>query len=97
MPKGYIIGEIEITNLEGYEKYRSQSPALISKYGGRYLVRGGEAQLLEGAGAVKRAVVIEFDSYQQAVDFYNSDAYRAILPHRLDNATTPRLICVAGV
>ena len=97
MPKGYIIGEIEITNLQGYENYRSQSPGLIAQFGGRYLVRGGEGQLLEGDGTMKRAVVIEFESYDRALAFYNSSAYRAILPHRLDNATTPRLICVAGV
>ncbi len=97
MPRGYIIGEIEITNPEGYERYRSQSPKLIEQFGGRYLVRGGEAQLLEGTGAVKRAVVIEFDSYERALEFYNAPVYRAILPHRLENATTPRLICVAGV
>ena len=97
MPKGYIIGEIEITNLDGYEKYRSQSPDLIAQFGGRFIVRGGEAQLLEGEGDVKRAVVIEFDSYERAIEFYNSPAYQAILPHRLENSKVPRLICVAGV
>lgn len=97
MPKGYIIGEIEITNLEKYENYRSQTPALIAQFGGKFIVRGGEAQLLEGTGDVKRAVVIEFESYERALSFYNSPAYRAVLPHRLENSITPRLICVAGV
>jgi uncharacterized protein (DUF1330 family) len=97
MPKGYIIGEIEITNLEGYENYRSQSPGLIAKFGGRYLVRGGEGTVLEGTDPLKRAVIIEFDSYERAIEFYNAPEYRAILSHRLENANTSRLICVRGV
>jgi uncharacterized protein (DUF1330 family) len=97
MAKGYIIGEIEITNPEPYERYRSQSPALVARFGGRFIVRGGEAQLLEGEGEVKRMVVIEFESYAKALEFYRSPEYQAILHHRLDNSTVPRLVCVAGV
>jgi uncharacterized protein (DUF1330 family) len=95
MPKGYIVAELEVTNLEGYEEYRRQVPATIAAYGGRYLVRAGEAQLLEGNGGPGRMVVLEFDSPAQAMTWYNSPEYQAILPHRLRN-TTGRAICVAG-
>ena len=95
MPKGYIIAELEITGMEGYQEYREKVPAVIAAYGGRYLVRAGEAKLLEGSGGPGRMVVLEFDSPEQAMKWYNSPEYQAILPIRLRNATG-RAICVAG-
>jgi len=95
MQKGYIVAELEVTNREGYEDYRKQVPATIAAYGGRYLVRAGEATLLEGSGGPGRMVVLEFDSPQRALEWYNSPEYQAILPLRLRN-TTGRAICVAG-
>ena len=63
MPKGYIIAELNVTDMEGIPgipqtKCRPSSLA----YGGRYLVRAGEAQVLEGSGESGRMVVLEFDS-----------------------------------
>ncbi len=95
MPKGYLIAELELTNAEAYEEYRRQTPAIIAAYGGRYVVRAGETQLLEGSGPVGRIVVLEFDSPERAMEFYNSPEYQAILPIRLRNATG-RAILVAG-
>ncbi|MBL4757679.1 MAG: DUF1330 domain-containing protein [Rhizobiales bacterium] len=97
MPKGYIIGEIEVTNLAGYETYRRQSPKIAEQFGGRYLVRGGDAKLLEGVESIKRPVVIEFESYERALAFYTSPEYQEILPHRLENVKTMRLICADGI
>jgi uncharacterized protein (DUF1330 family) len=70
-------------------------PAVVAAYGGRFLVRGGEAKLLEGSGGPGRMVVLEFDSPERALEWYNSPEYQAILPVRLRNATS-RAICVAG-
>ncbi|MSP05099.1 MAG: DUF1330 domain-containing protein [Acetobacteraceae bacterium] len=96
MPKGYLVGELEVTNPAGYQQYSSKVPAIIAQYGGRYLVRGGEAKLLEGgSGSAGRNVVVEFDSPEQLMKFYNSSEYQAILPHRLNNSTG-RVKCVAG-
>jgi uncharacterized protein (DUF1330 family) len=95
MPKGYIIAELEVTDMEGYQEYRLQVPAVIAAYGGRYLVRAGEAELLEGNGGPGRMVVLEFDSTEQAMKWYNSPEYQAILPIRL-RAATGRAICVTG-
>ncbi|MSO91234.1 MAG: DUF1330 domain-containing protein [Acetobacteraceae bacterium] len=96
MPNGYIVGELEVTDQAGYQRYSSQVPAIVAKYGGRYLVRGGEAKLLDGGGEpVGRNIVLEFDSPEQAMKFYNSPEYQAILPHRLNNSTG-RVKCVAG-
>lgn len=95
MPKGYLIAELEVTNSAGYEEYRRQVPATIAAYGGRYVVRAGDARLLEGHGGPGRMVVLEFDSPERAMAWYNSPEYQAILPHRLNNSTG-RAIIVAG-
>lgn len=95
MPKGYLIAELEVTNADGYDVYRQQVPAVIAAHGGRYVVRAGEARLLEGEEPVGRMVVVEFDSLEKALAFYNSPEYQAILPNRLRNSTG-RAVCVAG-
>ena len=95
MPKGYLIAEVEITNMAGYEEYRRLAPATVAAYGGRYVVRGGEAKLLEGSGGPGRMVVLEFESPEKALAWYNSPEYQAILPHRLKNSKA-RAIIVAG-
>ncbi len=95
MTKGYIIAELEVTEPEGYAVYTRQVLATITAYGGRFLVRGGEAQLVEGAVPPKRIVVVEFDSPAQAMVWYNSPEYQAILPLRL-NSSTGRLVLVTG-
>ena len=95
MPKGYLIAELEITNMAGYEEYRRQVPATIAAYGGRYVVRAGDAKLLEGNGGPGRMVVLEFDSPEKAMAWYNSPEYQAILPHRLNNSTG-RAVIAAG-
>ncbi len=59
----YIHAEIEITDPEAYEEYRRQVPAMIAAHGGRYLVRGGAAELLEGEGAPQREVILEFRTW----------------------------------
>lgn len=82
----YVIAHLEITDPEPFGQYREQVPALIEKHGGRYLIRGGEAETLEGAWPVPRLVVIEFESNEAAKRFYNSPEYQAILPLRLAGA-----------
>lgn len=75
MAAGYIIGQIEITDQSVYESYRAQVPATVAKYGGEYLVRGGQQQAMEGADPLGRTVVLRFPSYDQAVAWYNSPEY----------------------
>jgi uncharacterized protein (DUF1330 family) len=95
MPKGYIIAELVVSNSEGYQEYREKVPAVIAQYGGRYLVRAGDSKVLEGAGECGRMVVLEFDSPERALEWYNSPEYQAILPIRLRNAAG-RAIWAAG-
>jgi uncharacterized protein (DUF1330 family) len=87
MTKAYVIGQISITNPEGYAAYAAQVPQTIAAFGGKYLVRGGNASQLEGQSQGHRNVVLEFASREVAQAWYNSDAYQAIIHHRTDNAT----------
>ena len=78
----YVIGEIEVTDPGTYEEYRKQVPAVIAKYGGRYLVRGGKVEPLEGAWSPKRLVAVEFPSMEQALTWYRSAEYAPLIKLR---------------
>lgn len=95
MPKGYIIGRVEVTDPDTYALYTAATPAAIAAFGGRFIVRGGRSAQLEGAGR-SRNVVIEFPDYDTAHRFYQSDGYRAILPHALAGSSRD-LVVVEGV
>ncbi len=79
----YVIGNIHVTNPERYQEYSRQVPAIIQRHGGRYLVRGGHHEPLEGDWGLDRVVVIEFPSIEQARAFYHSPEYQAIAGIRL--------------
>jgi uncharacterized protein (DUF1330 family) len=83
--KGYLVGNVTVTNGEGYTPYREAVPAIIKKFGGRYLARGGFEQV-EGSPHCDRLVIIEFPGLEAARAFYNSQDYRAIINGRTDNA-----------
>ncbi len=68
----YVIAEIEVVDPAAYEDYRKQVPGVIAKYGGKYLVRGGRVEAMEGGWSPKRIAVVEFPSMEQAVKFYRS-------------------------
>ena len=76
MAKGYWIGRVDVNNDEAYKPYAAANPAIFKKFGGRFVVRGGKFEAPEGS-ARKRNVVIEFPSYQAALDCYNSPEYQA--------------------
>jgi uncharacterized protein (DUF1330 family) len=93
---GYVIAEVEVTDPAGFEEYRKQVSATIEKYGGRYVVRGGACQQVEGDRAPGRMVVIEFASVEQARRWYDSEEYRGPKALRMKTARTRALI-VEGV
>lgn len=95
MTKAYLVGQITITNPEGYALYQQQVPKTISDFGGRYLVRGGSATQIEGQSHGQRNVVLEFPSRSQAEAWYHSDVYQSILHHRKNNSTG-HLVLVDG-
>jgi uncharacterized protein (DUF1330 family) len=83
----YFVAELETTNAAGMEPYRAAVPATIAQYGGRYLARGGAAELMEGGPEPKRIVILEFADTAAAKRWYNSPEYQKILPIRLANST----------
>lgn len=96
MPKAYIVGEVTITDPEAYGVYRNQVLPTIEAHGGRFVIRGGPAHLIEGSGEPGRIVVIEFPDQARARAWYNSPEYQAILPLRTNNSSG-RLVLVDGV
>lgn len=92
----YIVADIEVTDPEGYPAYIEAAKGSVEKYGGRYLVRGGKAETLEGERQPHRTVVLEFPSVEQARAWYDSPEYGAAKPFR-HKAATSSFILVEGV
>ena len=74
--KGYWIGHVDVTDPDGYKAYMAADMAPLGKFGGRFLVRGGTREVVEGR-VRGRTVVLEFPSYEAARDCYHSAAYQA--------------------
>ena len=92
----YVIAEMEVTDPGKYEDYRRQVLATIERYGGRFLVRGGKAEGLEGGWKPARLVVLEFPSLERAQEWYRSPEYTPLAKLR-QQASTGRLCIVQGV
>jgi uncharacterized protein (DUF1330 family) len=92
----YFIVDLEVTDPVGIEEYRKQVPTTIAKYGGRYLVRGGKHETLEGDWHPRRVIVLEFPSVEQAKRWYDCEEYRGPKALRFKTART-NLILVEGV
>lgn len=82
MPKGYWIAHVEIADPEPYPLYVEGAKAAFDRHGARFLARGGAATEMEGAMGRSRHVVVEFPSYQAALDCWNSEDYQAARQHR---------------
>jgi uncharacterized protein (DUF1330 family) len=82
----YFIAEVEVTNPAAYEPYRALAGASIAQYGGRFVARGGKAELIEGGPEPQRVVVIEFADAAAVKRWYNSPEYQKALPIRLANS-----------
>ena len=92
----YVIVNVKVTNPERYAQYVQLTPASLLPYGGRFIVRGGRAEKLEGGIEANRIVVVEFDSYERAKDWYESEGYRPARELR-QSASVASLILVEGV
>ena len=95
MAAAYVIGEIEVTDPRLYDDYRKQVLATIEKFGGRFVVRGGRLEALEGGWAPKRLVVVEFPSMEKALAWYRSPEYAPLIALR-QKASRGKLLVVEG-
>ena len=92
----YIYANVEVTNPAAYEAYRAEVPALIAAHGGRYLVRGGAVNVLEGSGVPQRQVILEFPDMAHLQAFYTSPEYKRLIAIR-QGASTGTLFAIEGV
>jgi uncharacterized protein (DUF1330 family) len=92
----YVIVDIDIVDPVGYEEYKKLASATVEKYGGKYIVRGGQVETLEGNWNPKRIVVLQFESMQRAKDWLNCAEYRE--PRKIRHRTAKtKMIVVEGV
>jgi len=91
----YVIADIAVKDAETYAGYTAQTPDMVAKYGGKFIVRGGTLETLEGDWQPSRLVVLEFPSFEQAKTFYDSDDYAPLKAIRI-GASDSKLILVDG-
>ncbi len=94
--KAYIIVDVTITDPIRYEEYKKFTPASLLAYDGKFLVRGGNAEVLEGDWQHGRIVVIEFPSLDKAKSWWASDGYAPAKTIR-QAASITKMIVVEGV
>lgn len=82
----YIVSRVRIFDRPAMQRYMSEAPATVAAFGGRYLVRGGDVQALEGAWEHERMVVVEFPDKAAALAWYESDLYRPLRELRQSSA-----------
>jgi uncharacterized protein (DUF1330 family) len=92
----YVIVDIDILDPVGYEEYKKLASATVEKYGGQYVVRGGQVETLEGDWSPQRIVVLKFKSVQRAKDWLNCAEYREPRKMRHRTAKT-KMIVVEGL
>ncbi|RJT41444.1 DUF1330 domain-containing protein [Mesorhizobium waimense] len=94
MAKGYWVGLVDVDDPEAYKAYVRENALAFNKYGARFLIRGGQANKVEGKPRA-RTVVIEFSNYQTALDCWNSPEYIAAIALR-ENVSTADIVVVEG-
>jgi uncharacterized protein (DUF1330 family) len=92
----YILASLHITDPGVFEEYRSRVPAVIAAHGGRYLVRGGSVDVLEGDALGNRLVIVEFPDMSRLKAFYQSPEYQPLLEIRNRSAIST-LLAIEGV
>ena len=92
----YLIAKVDVTDMEQYREYMKVTPWIIEKFGGKFVVRGGERVTLEGPEIKERMVLVEFPSLEKAQEFYHSPEYGAAKKLR-EGAATASFIALEGV
>ena len=93
---GFAIFNIEVKKPVEYKKYVEKVKPIAEKFGGEYIVRGGETTIVEGNWTYPRTVVIKFPSYEKALEWYNSEEYKPVKQIRLNNSVANGII-IKGV
>ena len=91
----YLVAQIDVRDPAGFEEYRARVAPVVEAYGGRYLVRTDQMELLEGAAPRGRLIILEFPSVNAAQGFYRSADYAPLLRQRLASAASD-IVLVEG-
>lgn len=94
--RAYLICMVRVDDVDTYKKYTARTPALIEKYGGRFVVRGGAVEAIEGPPFSDRLVVLEFPSKEAVHRFYGSPEYQEVLQIRRASSES-RFLLAEGV
>jgi len=92
----FILARVEITDWDRYKEYVKETPGAVKKYGGRFIVRGGKVETLEGSEEKRRLVLIEFPSFEKAREFYYSQEYQEAKKLRA-GAAVGQFLAIDGV
>ena len=91
----YLIARVDVTDPDQYEEYKKLSPGAMAAFGGKFIVRGGQTETLEGDSETRRVVVVEFPDLESAKAAYNSDAYTHARSVR-EGAANMQMVVVDG-
>lgn len=92
----FVIANVDVRDPVRYADYIRLTPATVAPFGGRFIARGGKAERLEGETPANRIVILEFDTYEQAKAWYESESYREARAVR-QSASSGSLLLVDGV
>lgn len=92
----FLISDVSVRDADAFQVYRTRAAASIARHGGKYLVRGGEIEILEGTWGPSTIIVVEFPSMEQARAWYRSPEYASALEVR-DEALSRSLVLVDGI
>jgi len=92
----YIFVEVDIKDPVRYEDYKKLTPATLEKYGGKFIVRGGKTELMEGTEEPERIVILEFENSEKAKTWWNSPEYSEAKKIRYATAES-RMILLEGM
>lgn len=88
----YVIVDIDIKDPVLYEEYKKLAPAGVAAYGGKYLARGGKMETLEGDWVPNRLVILEFENFERAKEWWNSPEYGPAKKMRMQSTHTDLVI-----
>ncbi|WP_018615632.1 DUF1330 domain-containing protein [Segetibacter koreensis] len=91
----YIIVDVQINDAKAYDDYKKLTPASVAAYNGKFIVRGGETETLEGDWDPERIVMLEFPSVEKAKEWWNSNEYLPAKEIRQRSSNT-KMIVVEG-
>ena len=97
MAYGYLIVDMNITDMEQYKRYMAEAPAAVKAAGGEYLVRGGQFEVMEGNWQPARMAVLRFPSFEAAKSFYDGEMYRQARAKRAGTTSYFNMVLVDGV